>query len=265
VSVSMELYHNDMSVCAQKVRLVLREKGLTPVEHHLNLRTGDQFKPDYAKLNPNGVVPTLVVDGRPIIESTLICEFLDEAYPQSPLRPEDLITRAEMRRWAWLPDMGLHAACGAVSFGIAFREQLLKLSKEEIEANIEETPDPARKERKRQTVELGADAPVVKSAAKTYDAALARMEDALSDNRPWLTGDSYTLADVAMTPYVVRVDQLKLTPFFDGRTRLSAWLERVQERPNYSAIRDYLNPSYLTLMAETGPKARDKIAAAIRG
>ena len=108
----LELYHNNMSVCSQKVRLVLAEKGLAPVEHRLNLRQGDQLAADYLKLNPSGVVPTLVVDGRPIVESTLIAEYLDEAYPDPALRPADLIARAEMRQWASIPDQGLHAACG---------------------------------------------------------------------------------------------------------------------------------------------------------
>ena len=53
------LYHNDMSVCAQKVRLCLAEKGLAYEARHLNLRAGDQQQVDYLKLNPKGVVPTL--------------------------------------------------------------------------------------------------------------------------------------------------------------------------------------------------------------
>ena len=55
----IEFYDNDMSVCAQKVRLVLAAKGLEYQRHVMNLRTGDQFRPDYLKLNPKAVVPTL--------------------------------------------------------------------------------------------------------------------------------------------------------------------------------------------------------------
>ena len=61
----LELYNNTNSVCAQKIRLALAEKGLQAKEHMLNLQ-GDQFDPAYLKLNPNGVVPTLVHDGQPI-------------------------------------------------------------------------------------------------------------------------------------------------------------------------------------------------------
>jgi glutathione S-transferase len=259
----LELYHNNMSVCAQKVRLVLREKGLEATEHHLNLRKGDQFEPDYLKLNPNGVVPTLIQDGRPIIESTLIAEYLDEAYPEPALRPADLVLRAEMRRWASIPDQGLHAACGTVSQCIAFRQQYLALGQEALEANIAATPDPARRERKRLGIELGLDAPHAPAAVRTYDTVLARMQTALAEGRPWLMGDQYTLADVAMTPYVVRLDHLQLAWMWDDRPALAAWLDRVRERPNFRAMSDYFEDSYLTLMKEEGAKVRNKVEAAL--
>jgi len=67
----LELYNNTNSVCAQKVRLALTEKGLQAREHMLKLQ-GDQFDPAYLMLNPNGVVPTLVHDGQPITESAVI-------------------------------------------------------------------------------------------------------------------------------------------------------------------------------------------------
>ena len=59
----LELYHNDMSTCAQKVRATLAEKDLAWDGHELNLRTGEQHKPQFLKLNPRGVVPVLVHDG----------------------------------------------------------------------------------------------------------------------------------------------------------------------------------------------------------
>ena len=68
------------SVCAQKVRITMLEKKLDWKTHEVNLFTCEQYSPEYLKLNPKGVVPTLVVDGQPIIESSLICEYLDEKY-----------------------------------------------------------------------------------------------------------------------------------------------------------------------------------------
>src|SRR5512132_1741931 len=64
----LELYHNDTSACAQKVRVTLAEKGLEWKSIHLDLRKGDQQQPEYLKLNPRGVVPTLVDNGRAVRE-----------------------------------------------------------------------------------------------------------------------------------------------------------------------------------------------------
>ena len=74
----LELYHSNWSICAQKVRLVIAEKSLDVVEHHIDLRAREQQTPEYLKLNPKGYVPTLVHDGRPVIESALICEYLED-------------------------------------------------------------------------------------------------------------------------------------------------------------------------------------------
>src|SRR5579872_3093422 len=95
-----ELYHNNMSVCSQRVRLVLREKSIEAKEHHLDLRACDSMTPEYLKLNPNGVVPTLLHDGVPIVESAMICEYLEDLHPKPSLRPADPEARARMRVWA---------------------------------------------------------------------------------------------------------------------------------------------------------------------
>ena len=76
----LELYHNINSVCAQKVRIALKEKGQEAREHLLTLR-GDQNELDYLKLNPNGVVPTLVHDRVPIVESSLFSTISTRFFP----------------------------------------------------------------------------------------------------------------------------------------------------------------------------------------
>ncbi|HEY7315961.1 MAG TPA: glutathione S-transferase family protein [Candidatus Binatia bacterium] len=102
----LELYHNDMSTCAQKVRLTLAEKGLTWESRHLDLRAGDQQKPEYLKLNPGGVVPTIVDNGKVVRESTVIMEYLDDEYPNPSLRPADSYAKAHMRLWTKRLDEG---------------------------------------------------------------------------------------------------------------------------------------------------------------
>src|SRR5713226_9686735 len=103
----LELYHSINSVCAQKVRIALAEKGLTAKDHLMTLR-GDQFDPAYLKLNPSGVVPTLIHDGQPVIESAVILYYIDEVFPEPPLMPKEPLGRAQVRLYNKLIDENLH-------------------------------------------------------------------------------------------------------------------------------------------------------------
>src|SRR5258707_14151034 len=95
----LELYNAMQSTCSQKVRITLAEKGIDFVEHRLRLFKQDQLKPEYLKLNPNGVVPTLVHDGVPVIDSSVIMEYLDEVFPER--RSEERRVGKEWRsRWS---------------------------------------------------------------------------------------------------------------------------------------------------------------------
>ena len=80
------LYNAPQSTCSQRVRFVLNAKGLPFEEQKLDLLAGDQLKPDYLELNPNGVVPTLDHDGDIVIDSSVIIEYLDEIAPRAAAR-----------------------------------------------------------------------------------------------------------------------------------------------------------------------------------
>ena len=117
----LKLYHNDMSACAQKVRFVLAVKQLEWQSKELNLRQGDQLRPEYLKINPKGLVPALEHDGNILVESNIIVDYLDEAFPQPSLMPETPLQRAKVRWWMKKLDDGLHLELAALSFGIAYR------------------------------------------------------------------------------------------------------------------------------------------------
>ena len=91
---ALALYHNDMSSCAQKVRLVLAEKGLEWENRHLDLRAGEHQKDWYIKLNPRAVVPTLIDGDIKLFQSLAILEYLEEQFPEPPLLPADAQARS---------------------------------------------------------------------------------------------------------------------------------------------------------------------------
>lgn len=256
----LELYHNDMSSCAQKVRLTLAEKRLGWKDHHLDLRAGDQQTPEYLKLNPKGVVPTIVDNGKVVRESTVIMEYLDDEYPEPPLSPADAFGRAEMRLWTKRLDEGHHdIATSTISMGIAFRFQYLERSKEACEALIAKIPDSIKRERRRDVVYNGVEAREFKTAVGMWERLLMNMESALGDG-PWLVGKSYSLADAAYTPYLTRLDHLNLLGWISQRPKLSDWYNRIRARPSYeAAIIKWENQKYLSLMREKGAEVWPRI------
>ena len=159
----LELYHNINSVCAQKVRIALKEKGQEAEEHILTLR-GDQNEPAYLKLNPNGVVPTLIHDGRPIVESSLILYYIDDVFPNPPLMPKEPGLRHRARLYNKLIDEYLHNACTIITFATAFRPNFLKMTREAWLAEINRAPLKRRAEYKRSVIEHGLDSEFVADA-----------------------------------------------------------------------------------------------------
>lgn len=263
----LTLYHGHTSVCSQKVRLVLAEKGLEFDGRLLDLTKGDQFDPDYMKMNPGAVVPTLVDGRRVVIESTIINEYLDDAYPAVPLRPDDAHARALMRLWTKQLDDSIHVSINTVSFAIAYRHPELAKTPAEREARINGIPDPARREKMRELVELGLQSAFFGTALRRLDKLTADMEQRLAESQ-WLAGDRYSLADAGLTPYLNRTDMMGLSGIWDdGRhPRLRGWLARVRARPNFAAaITAYDPPERIKLMntrgADAWPQAKALLAA----
>ncbi|MBT5458359.1 MAG: glutathione S-transferase family protein, partial [Rhodospirillaceae bacterium] len=112
----LTLYHGETSTCSKRVRITLAEKGVEWESRHLNLAKRENLDPDYLKLNPNGVVPTLVHDGRVLIESVFIIQYLDEVFPEPPLAPADAYGRAQMRIWMDRIEHVLHRNINIVSW-----------------------------------------------------------------------------------------------------------------------------------------------------
>ncbi len=96
------------SSAAFRVRIALNLKGIayTSVAHHL--RRNEQRAPDYLRLNPQGLVPTLEIDGRVLHQSLAIMEYLDETRPGPRLLPTDPAGRARVRALAQIPACDIH-------------------------------------------------------------------------------------------------------------------------------------------------------------
>jgi glutathione S-transferase len=253
----LELYHFGCSTCSQKVRLVLAEKKLDFVSHEVDLLAGAQHDPDYVKLNPNHVVPTLIDGGAVFIESTLINEYLDDAYPDIPLRPVTPAGRHAMRLWTKMLDEKVHTVVAAVTFAIGPRAILLQQPEEVREATIAGIPDPKARAERRSVLEHGVKAPEFAGSLTQMIGMLDRMETHLARS-PWLSGGSFGLADAAALPYVLRLDHLGMAPLLaaSARPRLADWYDRVRGRPSYeTAVAKWAPEEAVAFMRASGEAA----------
>jgi glutathione S-transferase len=250
----IELYHFGFSTCSQKVRLVLAEKGLEFVSHEINLMAGEQHDPAYVKLNPKHVVPTLVRDGQAILESSLIVKYLDDAFPQPPMRPADALGRYRVDAWLKHLDDALHPAAPIVTFALGPRVMLLQQPREVREANIAGIPDPAQRATRRSVIEHGVQAPEFAGALGVFLDTLDEMERTL-DEQPWLSGERFGLADASLLPYVLRLEHLAMDPVLDRslRPRVADWLGRVKALPSYAvAVDAWVIPAAVEMMRTNG-------------
>lgn len=258
----IELYHHGSSVCAAKVRLVLEEKQLAWQGHYVDILAGEQFRPDFLRLNPEALVPVLVHDGLVVRESSVIAEYVDEVFAERPLRPAAAGDRATMRIWTKLVDEALHPAVAPLTFGVSHRYTVLDMSADRREAYIAATPDPVQRERKRIWIDRGLDAPEVRDAILIFARTFAHMEKALVQ-ADWLAGPAYSLADGALTPYLVRIEMLGLWDIWkDEHPRVNAWFGRVRGRPSFEpAIFQYMPAALRETMLANGRKAAPQLRA----
>jgi glutathione S-transferase len=227
----LTLYEHSTSVCVIKVRLTLFEKGIDYDGRFVDLRRGEQFDPEYLKIHPGAVVPALVHDGEPILESSVIQYYLEDVFPEPRMMPEDPLSRYRVRWLMKYIDDPVHPATGLLTHAISFRKDYP--TQQEIDARMAKIPDPRRRERQRSVYEQGLDSPYVIDAVKDYDKLLREMESTL-DRGEWLGGDLYSLADAAATPYINRLEMLDLLDVWqDNCPKVLDWYSRIRARPNF--------------------------------
>ena len=261
----LELYHSINSVCAQKVRIALEEKGLPTKDHIMTLR-GDQYEPAYLKLNPNGVVPTLIHDGAPITESSLILYYIDDAFPDPPLMPKQPRQRHRVRMYNKLIDEYVHNSCTILTFATAFRPAFLQMTPEAWRAEIGKAPLKRRAEYKRSVIEHGLDSEFVAEALAHHRKLLSWMADSLKSG-PYLAGESFSNADCAVVPYILRLELLKLGRMWDRYPSVAEWWARTRTRSSIkAAIFDRMTEAdaapFKNLAPDPWPKVQELLKAA---
>ena len=228
---SLVLYNAPQSTCSQRVRFTLHEKGLSFSEIKLDLFSGDQLRPEYLKINPNGVVPSLVHDGKAVIDSAVIIEYLDEVFPApTALVPHEPVARAAMRSLIRYIDEVPTPAVRVPSYNFAFLPHFRDMREADFRALAESKP--LRKEFLLSMGRTGFSADEMNKALERLRRAVLRMSDTLrASGGPWLMGRDFTLA---MMPVLVRMADLGHGTMWDRLPDVDRWLAALRARPSYA-------------------------------
>lgn len=229
---ALELYHHPQSTCSQKVRICLAEKGIPWVGRVVDIARRENLSPEYLAINPNGVVPALVHDGRAVIESAVMCQYLDEFHPDAPrLTPADAVARAAMRAWLCFIDEVPSMAVRVPSFQGVFLPHFQAMSQREyddfVSANI------LRRIFFRRMGRGGFNRDEYDGAIEQLELTLERMERALAGHA-WLVSDQFTIADICMVPLIVRMEDLGMAGHWADRANVRSWYARMRARPSFA-------------------------------
>lgn len=234
----LELYHAEPVANSMKPLIALFEKGLEFKSTYVNLLAFEQHEPWFVKINPNGQVPVLVHDGAIITESTIINEYLEDVFPDVPLRPADPVARAQMRVWSKFVDEYFCPALSMIGWHLMVRRIAQSIAKDELAKVLERIP---LKEQRDKWATVAGDSFTEEQLAdsrRKIGVSIQRLE-ALLAKSPWIVGDEYSLADVNSYSMVAGVPRMFPDLMnVENAPRSLDWLERMNARP---AVQQALN------------------------
>lgn len=230
---AITLYHTGKSSASRRVRLFIEEKGLAYEAHEIDLSRQQQHQPAYLAINPQGVVPTLVHDGRPLHESSTICEYLDAVFPVPALLPDAPYDLALMRNFVRHVD-GLIGHLIRFNWRHHIQAKAQGMSEAELSAMLARIPSAERREAWMRVARNPYTEAELAESRDRLVGLLDQMEGMMTGG--WLVGGRYTLADIAAAPFVRRIDEeiapAALQP--GRRPAVAAWWAALQARPAYA-------------------------------
>ena len=191
----LKLYSFGPAANSLKPLLTLYEKGLEFEGNRLNPAKFEHHSNWFKAINPRGQVPALVDGDRIITESTVICEYLEDAYPTAvKLRPDDLADRADMRVWTKWVDEYFCWCVSTIGWHRGIGPMARALSDEEFEEHLKKVPIPEQQVKWRRARD-GFPQDLLDEEMRKIAVSVRRLDDRLKGNE-WLAGGMYTLADI---------------------------------------------------------------------
>lgn len=245
----LKLYHAEPAANSLKTLISMKEKALPFESIYVDLHKFEQHEPWFVAINPEGQVPVLDHDGVVITQTTIIGEYLEDAFPDAPpLRPADPVGKARMRYWNKYCDE--HVMNYVSMHGWHRMVSVIARSVEagEFERLLARIPLHEQREKWR-TARSGFSEADLANATRKIEIAVDKVERQLEQD-PWLAGALYTLADInfySICGFAVQ----RLFPEMNvsqRAPRLTDWLARMNARPGVQAA--------LSMPNRTNPKLR---------
>ena len=225
----LTLYHAEPVANSLKVLIALKEKALPFESRYVDLHKFEQHEPWFVALNPDGQVPVLDHDGWMVTQTSVINEYLEDAFPDAPpLRPATPYDRARMRIWNKFIDEHVMNEVSVHGWQRMVGVIARAIDTGEFEALMSRIPLPEQREKWR-TARAGFPQARLDEAERKIVVALDKTEAALADG-PWLIGGFYSLADVNFFAYcgvsIQRMFPHLMTPASHPRT--ADWIDTPQ-------------------------------------
>lgn len=227
----LTLYSFGPGANSLKPLLALHEKGLEWTHRFVDPAKFEQHSDWFKKINPRGQVPALDHDGRIITESTVICEYLEDVFPeQVPLRPRDPFRTAQMRIWTKWVDEYFCWCVSTIGWARHIKDLANSMSDEEFEAHLSRIPIPEQRVKWRRARD-GFPQEMLDEEMRKIGVSVRRLEETLS-RQEYLVDNEYTLADICNFAIAngMQVGYPELVNDKDT-PGLLAWIERINERP----------------------------------
>ncbi len=227
----LELYHAEPIANSMKVLICLKEKALDFKSHYVNLLRFEQHEPWFVEINPNGQVPVLVHDGKVITESTVINEYLDDVFPEPPLRPADPVYRAQMRIWSKFVDEYFCPALSMIGWHVMVRKIAQSLDKKQLEQMLAKIPLQEQREKWATVAGDSFSDEQLADSRRKLRVSIDKAEAILGESN-WLAGPEYSLADLNSFSMIAGVERLHPEILTDEKApHTRDWLRKMQERP----------------------------------
>lgn len=230
----LKLLHMWRSSASRRVRLCLAEKGLEFESQPVNLLKGEHNTPEYLAMNPNGVVPLMIHDGRILYESSTICEYLDDLYPNPPIRPTDPYQLAQMRNFVRWIDEKVIGNLIIFNWTQVHQPTAEQWTDAELEQRLKNVPSKERREAWLRVARKPYTDEEKTAAMKVLVDMLDRIEVAL-ETGPWMYGGIFSIAELGCIPFVARLEELNPEAISAAqRPRVAEWWARIKARPAYA-------------------------------